>query len=114
MKRLIVRTITTTIFTKLPNVAEAAAQDVRLVACSAQPDAFTPRQDLFALEGTSKKWVQQVSGYYFAESLLQDVRFTSGADGVRFTFYLDPAEPFNVDDPTRIVNPEVINCMFTT
>ena len=32
------------------------------------------------------------------------------APTTEFTFYLDPTEPANSEDPTRIVNPEVINC----
>ena len=80
------------------------------------------------MEGTSMKWLQLISGYYFASSCLRDVRFSSvrvsdadggdggatwrPAEGVTFTFYLDPTEPLNSDDPTKIYNPEVINCIF--
>ena len=131
-KRLIVEAITREIFERLPQVAVAAKQGAELVACSEEPSDFIPKEELWALEGTSYKWVQQasighqnksflplltgrqcsqVSGYYFARSRLQDVRFAS-VDDVRFTFYLDPTEPFNSDDPRRIVNPEVINCVF--
>ena len=92
---------------------------------------FVPRQETWGLEGTSEKWLQQVSGYYFAASVLQDVAFVGGTGGggsdgsggakydeggddaaVVFTFYLDPTEPLNSDNPTRIYNPEVVNCAF--
>ena len=69
------------------------------------------------LEGTSEKWLQRVSGYYFAASRLQTVRFVptepSAVDGLQFTFYLDPTEAINSEDPTRIVNPEVVRCTFS-
>ena len=111
-KQLVIGAIVRAVFGKLAPVAAAVKQGVDLVGCSAAPLAFVPREELWALEGTSHKWVQQVSGYYFAQSMLQEVRFASSAENVRFTFYLDPTEPFNCNDPTRIVNPEVINCVF--
>ena len=73
--------------------------------------AVAPREELWALEGTSEKWCQQVSGYYFAAATLQDVRFAESG-GARFTFYYDAEEPLNSDDPRRNVNPEVIFCTF--
>ena len=64
----------------------------------------------------SEKWLQRVSGYYFAASRLLTVRFVpaapSAADAMQFTFYLDPTEPISSEDPTRIVNPEVVRCTF--
>ena len=111
-KRLVVGAIVDAVFGKLAPVAEAVKQGIDLVSMTAAPLPFVPREELWALEGSNYKWVQQVSGYYFAESKLQEVCFASSAEGVRFTFYLDPTEPFNSVDPTRIVNPEVINCVF--
>ena len=46
-------------------------------------------------------------GYYFASAILEDVYLTLDPT-VRFTFYLDPLEPLNSEDPTRNVNPEVV------
>ena len=158
-KRLVVSTITSTIFKRLAGVGDAVKQQVALEASGATT-AFSPRQEFWALEGTSMKWVQEISGYYFAASVLQDVCFASavspahtesaattsatssssgdvdsavssvptettagdgvgdvddtsrGLEGVAFTFYWDPTEPPNSDDPFRIFNPEVINCRF--
>lgn len=118
-KRLVVRAIVAAIFTQLAPVAEAAKARAPL-RCVAPPASFTPREEHWALEGSSHKWVQQVSGYYFAASALQDVGFAPAggpagepaSPAVRFTFYLDEAEPLNSDDPTRNVNPEVVNCVF--
>ncbi|CAE8722090.1 unnamed protein product [Polarella glacialis] len=110
-KRLVVKAITSTIFKKLSNVARAAKEGVDLEVCAA--GTFTPREELWALEGTSYKWVQQVSGWYFAAARLEELRFESVAEGVRFTFYLDPSEPVNSVSPGLNVNPEVINCKFS-
>jgi len=66
-----------------------------------------------SLEGSTEKWLQQVSGYYFAESQLQALRFASKSDAqASFLFYYDATEPFNAQDPTRNVNPEVVCCLF--
>ena len=67
-----------------------------------------------AREGSAEKWLQEVSGYYFAASRLQDVSFPFAREdgGSRFTFYFDPDEPLNSEDPYRNVNPEVIYCSF--
>ncbi|KAL3921963.1 MAG: hypothetical protein SGPRY_004725 [Prymnesium sp.] len=112
VKRLIVEAITRAIFGRLPRVADAAAQRIPLCSCTPAPIEFSPRQEIYALEGSSYKWVQQVSGYYFAAAQIQDVAFESLVKDVRFTFYFDPSEPFNSEDPTRNINPEVINCVF--
>eukprot|EP00596_Hydrurales_sp_CCMP1899_P001274 CAMPEP_0119052644 /NCGR_PEP_ID=MMETSP1177-20130426/73874_1 /TAXON_ID=2985 /ORGANISM="Ochromonas sp, Strain CCMP1899" /LENGTH=116 /DNA_ID=CAMNT_0007032281 /DNA_START=530 /DNA_END=880 /DNA_ORIENTATION=- len=71
---------------------------------------FHPRNDLFAQEGTSKKWLQEVSEYYFAEARLQDVKFPfngkndgSPSSKCTFRFYHDPYEPLNSEDVTRNV-----------
>ena len=69
---------------------------------------FTPRRDLFAREGSSEKWLQCVSEYYFAAASLQEVAAV-GSD-VRFVFYYDAAEPLNSEDLRRNVNPEIICC----
>ena len=79
-------------------------------ACGAE-EAFLPREELYGREGSSMKWVQQVSGYFFAQSRLQRVRFAS-QPRVRLLFYFDPSEPINSEEPGRIVNPEVVNCVF--
>ena len=70
-----------------------------------------PRRELWAREGTSEKWCQQVSAYYFAEATLLDVRY-EGLERARFSFCFDATEPVNSDDPYRNVNPEVIFCAF--
>ena len=69
---------------------------------------FTPRRDLFAREGSSEKWLQCVSEYYFAAASLQEVAAV-GSD-VRFVFYYDATEPLNSEDLRRNVNPEIICC----
>ena len=69
---------------------------------------FTPRRDLFAREGSSEKWLQCVSEYYFAAAALQEVAAV-GSD-VRFVFYYDATEPLNSEDVRRNVNPEIICC----
>lgn len=43
--------------------------------------------------------------------MLEDVYFTVDPQ-LRFTFYLDPSEPINSDDPMQNVNPEVVCCRF--
>ena len=40
-----------------------------------------------------------------------DVRFDDASEST-FTFYWDPEEPVNSDDPRRNVNPEVVCCSF--
>lgn len=74
---------------------------------------FRPRRELFAREGRNEKWLQKVSGYYFAESLLRDVSFEAddgGADELTFTFYFDPEEPPNSTERGMNVNPEILCC----
>ena len=63
--------------------------------------AFTPREELWAREGSAEKWLEERSAYYFAESLLQDVRLEE-VPGATFTFYLDESEPLNSDDPSDV------------
>ena len=126
MKRQIVRAVASTIFRRLNPVAKATRRGVDLEACG-PPVAFVPRRDVWAREGSSEKWCQQVSGYYFAESTVQAVRFdasASEAQPVTFSFYFDQSEPINdpsaklneptefSNDPYRNVNPEVIYCAF--
>ena len=105
-----VAAVSSTIFRELTPSAQATRREEALEACGA-PTRFAPREELWALEGTSEKWCQQVSGYYFAAATLQDVRFAESG-GARFTFYYDAEEPLNSDDPRRNVNPEVIFCTF--
>jgi len=111
-RRLVVQAITQALSERLPLIAAAAKAETDLVA-STPPANFRPRHDLFALEGSTEKWLQQVSGYYFAESQLQALRFASKSDAqASFLFYYDATEPFNAQDPTRNVNPEVVCCLF--
>ena len=60
-----------------------------------------PRRQAWAREGLAEKWLQCVSDYWFAEAELRDVKL-DGAEGVRFTFYLDPEEPWhsNMSNPS--------------
>ncbi|CAJ1381561.1 unnamed protein product [Effrenium voratum] len=113
-KRVLVEAVVHEIFGRLARVAKAAEEGAELAAC-AEAAEFFPRQDLFAREGTAEKWLQCVSGYYFAEAVLQDVHVPSvdPEAAVRFTFYLDPTEPLNSEDPMMSMNPEVIRCTFT-
>ena len=111
-KPRVARAVAAAMFGKL-GLVRAALDGRHALEADGAELAFMPRRELFAREGTSDKWVQQVAGYYFAESRLQRVRFTAGSgvdDAVSFTFYLDASEPLNSDDPRRIVNPEVITC----
>jgi predicted kinase len=72
--------------------------------------SFEPERDLFAREGSSEKWLQCVSEYYFAEASLQEV--APAGNDMRFLFYYDTAEPLNSEDLRMNVNPEVICCKF--
>ena len=112
-KRRVVRAIASTIFRRLSPVKRATKRGEMLEACEAAT-SFVPERQQWGLEGTSEKWLQQVSGYWFAEATLQDVRFVTEAEAsdTRFTFYYDAEEPINSDDPRRNVNPEVIYCAF--
>ena len=110
LKRRVIRAVSQTIFERLTPVAAATRRGESLVACG-PPLAFSPRRDLWAREGSTEKWLQQVSGYYFAQAFVQDVSFAS-EPASRFSFYWDPTEPMNSDNPTRNVNPEVIYCAF--
>lgn len=115
-KKVVVRAITRAVFKQIAAAAAAVEQSRPLEACGAELP-FEPRKEVWGLEGTSEKWLQRVSGYYFAASRLQTVRFVptepSAVDGLQFTFYLDPTEAINSEDPTRIVNPEVVRCTFS-
>jgi len=110
LKRRVIRAVSQTIFERLTPVAAATRRGESLVACG-PPLAFSPRRNLWAREGSTEKWLQQVSGYYFAQAFVQDVSFAS-EPASRFSFYWDPTEPMNSDNPTRNVNPEVIYCAF--
>lgn len=111
-KRLVVQAITKTIFGKVKPVGDAVQRKAELEAVGEEV-SFQPRKELWAQEGTSEKWLQQVSGYYFADARLALVRFTTIAEHVRFLFYLDPTEPLNSLNPRVNVNPEAIYCDFT-
>ena len=84
--------------------------------CSGPELGFEPRQELWAREGANEKWLQRVSGYYFARARLQTTSFAADRSGVSFTFYYDPDEPVCGESPRRQgepnVNPEVICCRF--
>lgn len=112
-KRLVVRAITAAIFGKLSAARDAIDSQTKLVVCGPSM-SFTPRNDLFAREGSTEKWLQLHSGYYFSQSEVVETRFAEGAaPECVFSFYYDPTEPFNSDNPTRNINPEVIYCAFT-
>ena len=108
-KRLVTAAITTTIFERITRVAAAAKAGAALQAVG-EPVRFEPRQELWAREGSAEKWLEERSGYYFADSLLQDVRFEG--IGATFTFYLDETEPLNDGSERLNINPEVICCSF--
>ena len=114
-KQQVVRAITRAVFGPIAAAAAAVEQSRPLEACGAEL-VFEPRRETWGLEGTSEKWLQRVSGYYFAASRLVPLRFVpaapSAADELQFIFYLDTTEPINSEDPTRIVNPEVVRCTF--
>jgi len=111
-KKRLVRAVSSTIFDRLSAVSRAVEAGDRLEVCSAE-ERLEPRRDLFAREGSSEKWLQKISAYYFARAVLQEVRFTEGvAEGVGFTFYFDPEEPVNGDPRRANVNPEVVCCTF--
>ncbi len=112
-RRRVVRTITRTIF-KYGAAVAAAAKAGQPLEVVGEPIRYKPtRNDLFAREGSAEKWLDERSGYYFAEALLQDVRFEGdAAAGFRATFYLDETEPLNCDQPGMNINPEVICCYF--
>ena len=109
-KRAVVASLTRSIFSEITLVAAAAKTGAEPQAVG-EPVRFTPRQDLWAREGSAEKWLEERSAYYFAESLLQDVRLEE-VPGATFTFYLDESEPLNSDDPTMSPNPEVVCCYF--
>ncbi len=127
VKRLLVLAVVSTIFQRLGPVSKALEEQALLEECGSEVE-FVPRKDLWAMEGSAEKWLQQVAGYYFAESRLQTVHFAApapassaalplsstapAADDVRFDFYLDPTEPLNSEDLYRNINPEVISCRF--
>jgi hypothetical protein len=126
-KRMVILTVVQTIFARLGKVGEAVSGSVPLTAClrndiqnltTASPRRFQPRPDLWAREGMNEKWLQQIGGYWFADAQLQDIMFVdqmpSADDRVSFTFYFDPTEPTNSEDPTMNVNPEVIYCRLST
>ena len=111
VKQLLVLAIVSTIFRRLGPVSKALEEQALLEECGSEVE-FVPRKDLWAMEGSAEKWLQQVAGYYFAESRLQTVRFVPPAGDVRFDFYLDPTEPLNSENLYRNINPEVISCRF--
>ena len=106
-RRLVVDALCATVFQTLAPALKL--RDAPLVALG-PPRAFAPRRDLWAREGSSEKWLQGVSEYYFADAQLQEVAL--GGEGPSFVFYLDPSEPPNSANPTRNVNPEVLCCKF--
>mmetsp|Transcript_17986 Transcript_17986/g.46607 ORF Transcript_17986/g.46607 Transcript_17986/m.46607 type:complete len:313 (-) Transcript_17986:53-991(-) len=113
MRQLVVRAIVDTVSRKLARVPSAIAKEVSIELVGSEY-AFVPRHDAYGLEGSSEKWVQKVSEYYFAEARLQEVRFAGEVDDATFTFYFDAAEPVNSDKPGLNVNPEVLCCNFNS
>lgn len=59
-KKLVVKAITSSIFRNIPDIMKMVKGNVDLEAIGPIQN-FHPRNDLFALEGTSKKWLQQVT-----------------------------------------------------
>jgi len=112
-RRMIAGAVSRAIFKTLePHLADVLGARTALVTSGDAVD-FSPRHDLYAREGLNKKWLQRVSGYYFAESRIRDVRFDNGRDDdIRFTFYFDPTEPPNSERIGMNVNPEVLCCKF--
>lgn len=113
-KRLVVRAIVRAIFDEIEPLFAAPSSSAPELELCGPAVPFRPRPDLYAREGSSEKWLQRVSAYYFAHATLRDVRVAGSARDVRFTFYLDPAEPPNSLDPRRNVNPEVVCCKFAS
>ena len=103
-KRVLIDAIERAVF----DILEPALAGGPTFEAVSDPISFEPRRDLFAREGSSEKWLQCVSEYYFAAASLQEV-VAVGSD-VRFVFYYDAAEPLNSEDPRRNVNPEIICC----
>ena len=103
-KRILIDAIETAVF----DILEPALAGGPAFEATGDVVEFTPRRDLFAREGSSEKWLQCVSEYYFAAASLQEVA-PVGSD-VRFVFYYDATEPLNSEDPRRNVNPEIICC----
>jgi predicted kinase len=103
-KRILIDAIETAVF----DVLEPALAGRPTFEATGDVVEFTPRRDLFAREGSSEKWLQCVSEYYFAAASLQEVA-PVGSD-VRFVFYYDATEPLNSEDVRRNVNPEIICC----
>jgi hypothetical protein len=63
-KKLVVKAITSGIFNNIPNIMKMVETSVDLEAIG-PTENFHPRNDLFAQEGTSKKWLQEVFIYIF-------------------------------------------------
>ena len=103
-KRILIDAIETAVF----DILEPALAGGPTFEAVGEPISFEPKRDLFAREGSSEKWLQCVSEYYFAAASLQEVA-AAGSD-VRFVFYYDAAEPLNSEDVRRNVNPEIICC----
>ena len=111
-KGAFVSAIASDIFSRLARVGDALEDGVALEACAA-PREFVPERELWAREGSSEKWLQRITGYYFARATLEEVRFCGGAaPGASFVFYYDREEIVNDGDPSRNINPEVIRCRF--
>lgn len=63
-KKLVVKAITSGIFKNIPNIMKMVETGVDLEAIG-PIEKFYPRKDLFAQEGTSKKWLQEVYTYFY-------------------------------------------------
>jgi len=130
-KKKIVNALTTAVFQEIePRLQYAISSGLSLVPVGSV-QSFLPQKNLFAQEGLHEKWLQRISGYYFAKSLLRDVAFKSSNDvhsdkhngpsnelkkthqnvgDLRFTFYYDPIEPLNSIEIGRNINPEILCC----
>ncbi|CAE7437191.1 unnamed protein product, partial [Symbiodinium sp. KB8] len=114
VKRLLVESLTETIFGPLAQVAEAAEAKAELESKQGGALGFSPRQEFWAREGSAEKWLECVNGYYFAEALVDVVGFVPGGGSgnqealpdMSFLFYYDPTEPLNSENALMNVNPE--------
>ena len=114
-RRLLARSVSAAMFTKLSPVKHALDKGWPLAARGPEY-LFEPRREIFAREGRSDKWLQCIADYYFAAARVQEVAFARGSgvdSGLSFLFYLDESEPVNSVEPGLNVNPEVIFCRFS-
>lgn len=111
-KRLMAQSFADVIFRELPPALHALESNADLMPVGPEL-RFKPRRDLYAREGTADKWLEIISGYYFAEARIRECAF-AGVEGTTFWFYYDPTEPLNSEGVGLNINPEVIYCAFKT